>query len=519
MKIPWYNSFRYRLLTALVLLPILSTLLFITFGLDIFKDQISSQYLSFVKDEVRHRALLLDSIFQNKVDIVKIAASEIIENGFDKETAVFNSNDHFLMIELIDNKTRETKFIRKHPQLDQLNKDVLASLLKFSKNQFSTFEELGYFFVSTEVDDKKYTARGVLQAGKSFLSNLTNETNYFVVNDKAVLFGTAEKFPAVDIDYLQTNFLPEIAQFDQGAKNVILPSNQAAYSLSFSKIPNTKNMVINLAKANNIDEQFRQIYFQFMLIIVAVLSASLLVGLYFSKRLSSSLSDLTGAIQAIQKGNLGISLKIPGKDEVSLLSKQFSEMSKDLALQFKTIQEQKTEIVKAQNIATTDKLTGINNYLAFLNYFTKLGEDPNKIDTTFGFFILDIDHFKRFNDDYGHLQGDEALRVVAKKMTQTCVKGQFVGRYGGEEFISIFPASEAEEVAEKMEVMRKALESVLVKRVDSEGEDLKITASFGGYFFQLEKREEVEDYIKEIFNIADQKLYESKEKGRNCSSI
>ena len=134
---------------------------------------------------------------------------------------------------------------------------------------------------------------------------------------------------------------------------------------------------------------------------------------------------------------------------------------------------------------------------------------------SFGFYLLDIDKFKTFNDTYGHLQGDEVLKTVAKVMKKVAEQRQFVGRYGGEEFVSIFPINRVDEVAIKMEKMREAIENTKVDYLEKEGKKLSVTASFGGIAFQIPEDASFETHMKDFIKIADENLYLAKENGRN----
>lgn len=117
--------------------------------------------------------------------------------------------------------------------------------------------------------------------------------------------------------------------------------------------------------------------------------------------------------------------------------------------------------------------------------------------------MLDVDHFKRVNDTYGHAIGDEVLRELVNALNETVRAGDLVGRWGGEEFILLLrevpPAFHARNVD-------RILQAVQQLRVDGIP---KITVSVGGAV--LSERTTVEDLIQ----LADQRLYEAKSAGRN----
>lgn len=119
--------------------------------------------------------------------------------------------------------------------------------------------------------------------------------------------------------------------------------------------------------------------------------------------------------------------------------------------------------------------------------------------------MIDLDHFKSINDEYGHVYGDYVLKEVAKILKSSIRESDFVGRYGGEEFIVFLPETNiksAEIVAEKL---RQSVEDYNFEKIKS-----KITISCGVGEISI-KYKTIESFIEEI----DKKLYMAKEQGRN----
>lgn len=154
-----------------------------------------------------------------------------------------------------------------------------------------------------------------------------------------------------------------------------------------------------------------------------------------------------------------------------------------------------------------DKLTGVKNRMGFYNDYNKtyaklLAEDNNPVSL----FICDIDFFKKVNDTYGHNAGDAVLRNVSSILNHNARGCDGIYRWGGEEFICLLPGTDKTEAAEIAERMR-----LLVKESVCQFEDMeiKVTMSFG--VTRLDKNLSIEDNIK----IADERLYQAKERGRN----
>jgi diguanylate cyclase (GGDEF)-like protein len=126
--------------------------------------------------------------------------------------------------------------------------------------------------------------------------------------------------------------------------------------------------------------------------------------------------------------------------------------------------------------------------------------------------IMDIDHFKHFNDTYGHLAGDEALRHTVSIMAASLRKPDFMGRYGGEEFIFLFNNADKSTGISIAERIREALAANPVK-IDNNL--IPLTASFGVAEATSDNGPLEESYIQQLISNADKALYEAKKAGRN----
>jgi diguanylate cyclase (GGDEF)-like protein len=122
--------------------------------------------------------------------------------------------------------------------------------------------------------------------------------------------------------------------------------------------------------------------------------------------------------------------------------------------------------------------------------------------------LIDVDHFKKVNDGFGHLAGDLVLREISAILTRSVRPYDYVGRYGGEEFLLILPDCEIESALMRAEQLRLAVESARIREGDAM---LQVTASFGvGSAFP--SHYEAETVIRAV----DSALYRAKSSGRNC---
>ena len=127
--------------------------------------------------------------------------------------------------------------------------------------------------------------------------------------------------------------------------------------------------------------------------------------------------------------------------------------------------------------------------------------------------IADIDNFKNINDTYGHLVGDDVLRIIAEQLSQTLRKIDVVGRWGGEEFVLILPETSADQALILVERIRKNIAAISFP-ISSTSGSFAITISFGICESEI-KSKTIEDYIQG----ADKALYQAKHNGRNQSVI
>jgi len=158
--------------------------------------------------------------------------------------------------------------------------------------------------------------------------------------------------------------------------------------------------------------------------------------------------------------------------------------------------------------ALIDSLTGLYNRYWLDQTAPRLVQRANTADKPFGVMLADLDHFKDYNDNYGHLAGDEALRVLGATMKRFLRPEDFAVRYGGEEFLIIMPGVEADEVMEAAERLRCAIAEAVI--IGPGGKYLpKVTVSIGVAFLQRDQD------LSALVEDADKGLYQAKEAGRN----
>jgi diguanylate cyclase (GGDEF)-like protein len=170
-------------------------------------------------------------------------------------------------------------------------------------------------------------------------------------------------------------------------------------------------------------------------------------------------------------------------------------------------QERIRMMEKLQKLAITDGLTKLHNSRSFYSQLEVEVDRYNRYKHPLSLLLLDIDHFKSYNDNFGHLEGDKVL-VRISQMIKSCLrKLDTAYRYGGEEFTVILPETSCEEAILVAERIRKTVQSESFK--PSTGKTLSITISIGAT--QYAEKEELSTFIQR----ADKAMYVSKQKGRN----
>ncbi len=169
---------------------------------------------------------------------------------------------------------------------------------------------------------------------------------------------------------------------------------------------------------------------------------------------------------------------------------------------------------KALAMASSDELTGLINRRGYYQRFESELERARRHQTPLCVALVDVDHFKRFNDTYGHLSGDMVLKALAEVFTQNLRRSDVVCRFGGEEFAILLPDTGLKSAVELMDRVRQNVQKLDLRGFS--GEALKVTISVG--VAEVNTRPKASPHrseISETLALADEQLYEAKNNGRN----
>jgi diguanylate cyclase (GGDEF)-like protein len=164
-----------------------------------------------------------------------------------------------------------------------------------------------------------------------------------------------------------------------------------------------------------------------------------------------------------------------------------------------------------ENQATIDGLTQIPNHRTFQEVLSKELERAGRYGSPLSLLLMDIDHFKSFNDKYGHPVGDLVLKMVAKSIQNSIRGTDFCARYGGEEFVVVLIQTDEQQAAMLAERVRSAVEEMQVQNEDTV---LRVTVSIGSATFTTDAQTK-----QQLIDSADKAMYHSKQTGRNRVSM
>jgi diguanylate cyclase (GGDEF)-like protein len=166
---------------------------------------------------------------------------------------------------------------------------------------------------------------------------------------------------------------------------------------------------------------------------------------------------------------------------------------------------------EVQSLALTDPLTSLQNRRSLFELGRVEFSRALRMDRPFCCMMLDVDHFKLINDDYGHPTGDQVLQELATRCKNSVREGDLIGRYGGEELMVLLPETDRETALQVAERLRISIEETSIKVLNGE---VHVTVSVG-----VAAKDEYTTDLEILIARADQAMYIAKHKGRNCVAM
>ncbi|CAN8141901.1 diguanylate cyclase [uncultured Thiomicrorhabdus sp.] len=234
----------------------------------------------------------------------------------------------------------------------------------------------------------------------------------------------------------------------------------------------------------------------------------------WNEKLDSHTSELENSTERLQNQRLDIDdirqITHNVLDTANSMQATNREFQQVMIANSQEIKKLRQQLLAVQTESLQDELTEVGNRKAFNLEMEQVLQEAEEFDMSCCLIITDIDHFKKFNDTYGHLIGDSVLRYFAKVIKRNQGANEQIYRYGGEEFVIIIKNVSLKEAEKRAEQIRKQVSDSHLKLKNSEQEIKMITCSFG----IAELRPELDDRDS-LFARADKALYKAKKEGRN----
>jgi diguanylate cyclase (GGDEF)-like protein len=290
---------------------------------------------------------------------------------------------------------------------------------------------------------------------------------------------------------------------------------------AYARIADTNWFVVGSVAQGRLNLEARAMLESTVLIGLAGLLLSVLLAMLLARSISKPLSDLVGSMRDSAAADAAPQVRpvAPGgSDELTVLAHHFNAMAATIARNREQLEErvdERTRDLAAANdqlaaLSMTDPLTGIANRRRFDAVFSAELQRAIRTSTPLTLLMIDVDFFKRYNDQYGHQAGDDCLRRVGALLQSHARRAtDLAARYGGEEFTLVAADTDPATASALAETLRAAIESLRMPHVASPLGVL--TASIG--VVSLVPNQSTTTAL--VLGLADQAMYRAKDQGRN----
>lgn len=280
--------------------------------------------------------------------------------------------------------------------------------------------------------------------------------------------------------------------------------NKSTYS-AFSSLLDEQFILINeIDKSEVLAAHDRMVTIMFLITMLIIIGAFILFY-PVTQRLLQPFRYLVFAIERMKRGRYNTQLNAKKFKTSPRELQQMMHVFNEMAV---AIQENKLLL---KNLSNTDGLTGVANRRLFEENLTETWENCLQERKPISLLFIDIDFFKKYNDSFGHQEGDVCLIKIAQALTNVVDQpNELVARYGGEEFVITLPNTRSEKAREVAAAVQEQIKQLRIQRSPND-EDKYVTVSIGVATLTPTSLNTKEELIQ----IADQALYDAKSKGRN----
>lgn len=284
------------------------------------------------------------------------------------------------------------------------------------------------------------------------------------------------------------------------AKNILFSND---YKIAKHNIMQPLNELLELTYSDfkiyneRTQEKINNLFKIIFILVISGISIFFIALFSLRKKVLIPIEYLMGVINKIKHDEKDFKKVIYCNDEIGVFTEQLFEMK----------EQRDKDFEKLKQLSITDSLTGIKNRRSFFEASEKFFKLAKRKEYPLSIIMLDIDFFKKVNDTYGHIIGDEVLKFLVKVVTKELRDSDIFARYGGEEFIILLPDTDIEGAYKTANKLRKIIE-------DSPYEgDVKVCITISLGIAQLKN----EKLLNELIKKADEALYKAKDSGRNIA--
>jgi diguanylate cyclase (GGDEF)-like protein len=299
---------------------------------------------------------------------------------------------------------------------------------------------------------------------------------------------------------------------DKRGKELEEPEEQISHTIFEEVIKNNKSLVVaNACTDPNFQnaESVAKLRLCSVMCVPLISRGKTLGAIYIENRSEENLfseEDLKTLEHFAAQAAVSIENAILNDELETRVEERTSELARINKLLRDEIEERKRVEKRLHQLATTDPLTGALNRRHFFNLAEQEFDRSQRYDRQIAIILLDVDHFKEINDNYGHIAGDQLLQTVSERFVNNLRQMDLFGRYGGDEFVILLPETELEQAKLAAERLHQVVTEDIVNT--SRG-SIPLQLSLG--VASLSNKDDMEKLLIK----ADQALYTAKEAGRN----
>ena len=242
-------------------------------------------------------------------------------------------------------------------------------------------------------------------------------------------------------------------------------------------------------------------WFSFVTILIA-----LFFNIWISHKIIESIKKAANIARKITHGERNVEIRVTSFDETGQLLQAMDDMQTSIAITEQSLEKKRCEL---EHLLQTDALTGVSNRRYLMDKLDEEVHRSQRYGRPLSVLMLDLDHFKKINDTFGHIAGDEVLKIIGKMLKENVRKTDHVSRYGGEEFNIMLTETSLDQAHIMAERLRHVIDEAHIFIQNNQRVDFTCSIGLAEYNINMRNPET-------LIALADEALYRAKKQGRNC---